>query len=120
MTFFVRGNCCSEPWLRSIRSLKSGITITRNALAKRVMTDIVRNIISQVLARTPEDQCPEVGDLQDYTMHSLRRGGASYAFRCRVPETRIKLQGRWKSSQYMEYIHLHEEELAELTRTLGL
>lgn len=41
-----------------------------------------------------------------YSGHSFRRGGASHAFKCKIPETLIKLQGDWKSSAYMRYIDI--------------
>ena len=41
-----------------------------------------------------------------YSGHSLRRGGATYAFKCGVPAAYIKLQGDWLSDAWERYIHL--------------
>jgi hypothetical protein len=38
-----------------------------------------------------------------YTGHSFRRGGATFAFRCGVPTTLIKLHGDWRSDAYLLY-----------------
>ena len=38
-----------------------------------------------------------------YTGHSFRRGGATFAFRCGVPASLIKLQGDWHSDTYLLY-----------------
>lgn len=38
--------------------------------------------------------------------HSFRRGGATWAFMCGVPEVLVQRQGDWRSQQYREYIEL--------------
>jgi len=43
-------------------------------------------------------------DPAEYTSHSFRRGGATYAFQCGLPAGMIKLLGDWKSDAYLEYI----------------
>lgn len=45
-----------------------------------------------------------------YAGHSLRRGGASWAFRCGVPGELIKQQGDWKSEAYHRYLELPLED----------
>lgn len=45
-------------------------------------------------------------DNQLYSGHSLRRGGATYAFQCGVPPAYIKAQGDWASSCWERYIHM--------------
>lgn len=39
-----------------------------------------------------------------YAGHSLRRGGASFAFLCGVPADLIKMQGDWASNSYQLYL----------------
>ena len=39
-----------------------------------------------------------------FSSHSFRRGGASYAFQCSVPDQLIKLQGDWQSDAYQRYL----------------
>lgn len=41
---------------------------------------------------------------QDFAGHSLRRGGASFAFQSGVPVDLIKLQGDWSSDAYLQYL----------------
>ena len=45
-------------------------------------------------------------DPQDYSGHSLRRGGATFAFQCGIPSELIKVQGDWRSDAYMLYLTL--------------
>ena len=40
----------------------------------------------------------------DYSGHSFRRGGASFAFSIRVPHELIKQQGDWNSDAYLRYL----------------
>ena len=39
-----------------------------------------------------------------FSTHSLRRGGASLAFRAKVPAEMIKAQGDWRSDAYLKYL----------------
>ena len=41
-----------------------------------------------------------------FSGHSLRRGGATYAFHCGVPPAYIKLQGDWRSDCWERYVHI--------------
>ena len=47
---------------------------------------------------------------QDYSSHSFRRGGATYAFECGVPDSYIRLLGGWKSDCYKAYIDVSYKE----------
>ena len=42
----------------------------------------------------------------DYSTHSFRRGGASCAFRAKVPDSLIQLQGDWASDCYKRYLEM--------------
>ena len=44
-------------------------------------------------------------DPAQFSSHSFRRGGASFAFLCGVPAELIKVLGNWKSDCYMKYLH---------------
>ena len=43
-------------------------------------------------------------DYKQYSLHSLRRGGASVAHQAGVPATEIQRHGTWKSGAFWEYI----------------
>jgi len=43
-------------------------------------------------------------DPSDFTSHSFRRGGATYAFQCGLTADYIKRLGDWRSDAYLEYI----------------
>ena len=45
-------------------------------------------------------------DSSKFAAHSLRRGGASWAFSSGTSVELIKLQGDWKSQAYQKYLHL--------------
>ena len=45
--------------------------------------------------------------------HSFRIGGASAAASCGIPDSAIKILGRWSSDCYRRYIHLSDNVLQE-------
>jgi hypothetical protein len=49
-------------------------------------------------------------DPEQFAGHSLRRGGATYAFQCGVNPLFIRIQGDWNSDAWMLYIGLSEEQ----------
>ena len=53
-----------------------------------------------------------------YASHSLRRGGACYAFQMGVPEALIQRQGDWKSACYKEYLELSREQHLACSRRM--
>ena len=42
----------------------------------------------------------------NYSPHSFRRGGASFAFKCNVPAELIQRQGDWQSDAYLIYLQM--------------
>ena len=63
-------------------------------------------------SRIPQQQHQEsrrshlLGSARRFSGHSLRRGGATFAFQCGIPSELIKLQGDWRSDAYMLYLSL--------------
>ena len=52
-----------------------------------------------------KDSLKKIGiDPTQYSGHSFRRGGASFAFQCEVPGELIQAQGDWKSDTYKRYL----------------
>ena len=47
---------------------------------------------------------------KEFSSHSLRRAGATWAFKSNVPGELIKIQGDWKSDAYLRYLEISEEE----------
>ena len=45
-------------------------------------------------------------DSTDYSTHSFRRGGATWALAQGLPGESIKILGDWKSSAYLSYLSL--------------
>lgn len=54
----------------------------------------------------------------DFKGHSFRIGAATAASQAGVPETTIKVLGRWQSMAYQRYIRLSPSELAEVAGKL--
>lgn len=49
----------------------------------------------------------EIGlDSSQYSSHSFRRGGATWAFKSQVPTSLIQVQGDWSSQCYMRYLDI--------------
>ena len=54
-----------------------------------------------------------------YAGHSLRRGGASWAFKCGVPAEFIKMQGDWRSDAYQKYLELSVTDKSVVAQKMG-
>ena len=55
---------------------------------------------------------------QEYSTHSFRRGGATYAFKSKVPGELIKTQGDWRSDAYMKYLDLSLENRFQVAQKM--
>ena len=53
-------------------------------------------------------------DGSKFSMHSLRRGGATLAFKAKVPGELIKLQGDWASESYLRYLSIPLEQRTDV------
>ena len=51
--------------------------------------------------------------------HSLRRGGATFAFQCGIPAELIKIQGDWRSDACLLYLMIPLADRLVLTQTLA-
>ena len=58
-------------------------------------------------------------DPKSYSLHSLRRGGATLAFQCGVSSLLIQRHGDWTSDAYLDYITLPLTERFSLSRALA-
>ncbi len=57
---------------------------------------------------------------QDYSGHSFRRGGCSFAFETGLPPAMIKLRGDWRSNAYERYITITDTLHERLATALSL
>ena len=55
----------------------------------------------------------------DFSSHSLRRGGASLAYRAKVPGELIKVQGDWASDAYMAYLSIPLDQRIQVASRLS-
>jgi hypothetical protein len=55
----------------------------------------------------------------DYSAHSFRRGGASYAFSLGLSPLQIKLRGDWSSDAYERYIFISTGAVMSVARSLS-
>lgn len=72
----------------------------------RHRADWVRHAIKVYAARLNEDPVK-------YSGHSFRKGGARAAFESGIPDSVIKVHGRWSSSAYERYIDVQQQEAAD-------
>ena len=55
----------------------------------------------------------------EYSAHSFRRGGASYAFQLGLSPLQIKLKGDWSSDAYEKYIFISAGASLAVARALS-
>lgn len=56
---------------------------------------------------------------EQYSGHSFRRGGASFALQCGLPAELIKLQGDWRSNSYERYLNPSFQSRLTVAQALG-
>lgn len=56
----------------------------------------------------------------DYSGHSFRRGGCTFAFKIGIPAPVIKLRGDWKSNAYERYVTLDDTVNVQCAQALSL
>ena len=62
----------------------------------------------------------EIGmDPEQFSSHSFRRGGASWAFKVGVPPAFIQLQGDWQSDAYLQYVKLDFSQKLQAAKKMG-
>ena len=57
-------------------------------------------------------------DKKHYNTHSFRIGAATSAKQANIPDTYIKMLGRWRSDAYQRYIRTSPQDLARLSKHL--
>jgi integrase len=57
-------------------------------------------------------------DPNQYSSHSFRRGGATWAFKAKVPADLIQLQGDWHSDAYKQYLHFDMKDKARVANSM--
>ena len=80
---------------------------TLPAFVYRTSSGNLRPITYPVLTSFLKGLIAKLGlDPKGYSSHSFRRGGATWAFKSKVPAELIKATGDWKSSAYLLYLDL--------------
>ena len=54
-----------------------------------------------------------------YAGHSLRRGGATWAFNCGARGEMVKAQGDWRSDAYLKYLELPPSSLSDIVKAMA-
>ena len=57
-------------------------------------------------------------DTRNYSIHSFQKGAATSAKTANIPDTFIKMMGRWRSDVYQRYIKTPPGELEKLSKYL--
>ena len=76
---------------------------------------LTRQLFSTALNNLLEELHMDSGS---YNTHSFRIGAATSAKTANIPDTYIKMMGRWKSDSYQRYIKTPPDELAKLSKYL--
>ena len=56
----------------------------------------------------------------DYSGHSFRRGGCSFAFKIGLPPALIKLRGDWRSNAYERYITIDNDLQLKVAKAMSI
>ena len=59
-------------------------------------------------------------DPSEFSPHSFRRGGATFAFDCGLPAELIKLQGDWRSDAYLVYLEMTDHQKRTALNAMAL
>lgn len=77
---------------------------------------ITREMVSDVLKQAARD----LGDpIDEYSSHSLRRGGATALYSKGYSREEIMYMGRWKSDTWLRYAKMTQEKLSDAGRDLA-
>ncbi|KAI8502735.1 hypothetical protein Bbelb_194370 [Branchiostoma belcheri] len=106
-------SCCSAPasignYLAGLKTLHILFGYATDAFLTTDITLLKRGL-QRRMGHTPRQVAPftpERAGLNPhlYSLHSGRRGGATFAFRAGVPVELIRLQGDWRSNAYLLYL----------------
>ena len=55
---------------------------------------------------------------REFSSHSFRRGGATWAFKSGVPDFLIKVQGDWASNAYREYLDVSMDQRLQVFHSM--
>ena len=58
-------------------------------------------------------------DPSQFSSHSFRRGGATWAFHCKVPSELIQLHGDWRSDAYKIYLEFDFNDKLSISRAMA-
>ena len=59
-----------------------------------------------------------VKDTSNFSGHSFRRGGATFAFQAGIPSDLIQLYGDWRSDAYKNYIHCNLDQKLQVAHLI--
>ena len=79
----------------------------------------VKWLTGSIFIRTFRDVMRKGGyDASDFTGHSFRRGGATWAFQCGMPGELIQICGDWVSDSYKRYLEFSTQNKLDLAALL--
>ena len=114
LCFWERQAVASAPWLPS-----STIWSVAAQLQAHFFLFADGSFLTRDLVREVRDALSRAGiDCSLYAGHSFRIGAATTAAKQKVPDSTIKMLGRWESAAYTQYIRTPCETLASISRVL--
>lgn len=74
-------------------------------------------VMYAILQKFIKDKVAKLGlDPRHFSSHSLRRAGATWAFKAQVPSELIKVQGDWPSNAYLRYLEISLQQRMEVAQ----
>lgn len=107
-----------EAWMAHVRMSAAALANDRAAFSHSVGTKVVALTHANVVQACKEMARAAGFDPAEFAAHSLRRGGATWAFASGAPEVLVQRQGDWLSACYKAYIELSRSQTLRCTQCM--
>ena len=102
-----------------IRGILPYLTLRGSRRGPLFLLEDGRGLTRQLFSTSLDNLLSELKrDTRNYSTHSFRIGAATSAKTANIPDTFIKMMGRWRSDVYQRYIKTPPGELAKLSKYL--
>jgi hypothetical protein len=118
-TRVLEGDLCPVRAMLVHQGMSSSLSKIEPLLSYLVQGRIVSFIHAAFVTRLKSVLTSVGVDSSQYSAHSLRRGGASFAFRAGLSPLDIKQRGDWASAAFEKYIHLNSKDTTRSSELLS-